>query len=219
MPLSLEALIARGSLPLDQVKNLFLDLFRALEHIHSQGIVHRDIKPSALLLESPYGPAYLSDFGTAWHPTMSSVTEPASQKILDIGTGPYRAPEVLFGNKSYGPAVDMWGAGAMLAECTRHPPKTLFESRPVHEDGNQLGQILSIFKTMGSPTRENWPEAASFRTPPFEMYQEFEAHSWEDILPDAQPDLRDLVAKLVRYNSSRSSAVEVSQWSSRIKLF
>lgn len=213
MPLTLEALVAQGPIPLARMKKLFTQLFEALDHIHGQNIIHRDVKPSALLLESPDGPAYLSDFGTAWHPTMSISAEPADKKILDIGTGQYRAPEVLFGDRSYGPSVDMWGTGVMLAECVQDPPKSLFESRPAHEDGNQLGLILSIFKTMGSPTRDSWPEAAKFRTPPFDMYRSFEQREWSDILPHVREDLRSLVAMLVKYNSSRASASEVSSHS------
>jgi cyclin-dependent kinase len=209
MPLSLEALLTRGALRPEQIKRHFTDLFTALQQIHGQGILHRDVKPSALLLASPDGPAVLSDFGTAWHPELSLVSEPADQKVLDIGTGPYRAPDVLFGDRAYGPSVDMWSAGTMLAECCRNPPLPLFESRAVHEDGNQLGLILSIFRTMGSPTRETWPEAARFRTPPFEMYRTFAPRPWEDILPDVPPDFRVLVAMLVKYDSTRASATEV----------
>ncbi|KAI1843909.1 hypothetical protein JX265_003805 [Neoarthrinium moseri] len=211
MPLSLEALLARGNISLGQTKKHFRDLFSALEQLHDSGIIHRDVKPSALLLASPNGPAYLSDFGTAWHPELSATSEPPTDKVLDIGTGPYRAPEVLFGDKCYGSAVDMWGAGTMLAECCRDPPLPLFESRPVHEDGNQLGLILSIFKTMGTPTRKTWPEAANFRTPPFEMYRAFDPRPWEDILPDVDPDMRNLISNLVRYDSTRASAREALQ--------
>ena len=222
MPLTLATLLDSAKststpLPTPLTRRLFTQLFDALSYIHSNthgangGIIHRDIKPSAVLLASPDGPAYLSDFGTAWHPTLSAHSEPADSKILDIGTGPYRAPEVLFGNKSYGTAVDMWGAGCMLAECCRRPvPKPLFESRPVHEDGNQLGLILSIFKTIGSPTRESWPEAASFKTPPFEMYRAFDHRPWDVVLPDVDPEWRDLVAKLVKYDGSRWTADQVS---------
>lgn len=209
MPLSLAALIEQGSLSACQTRGIFADLLNALVDIHSQGIIHRDIKPSAVLLASPDGPAYLSDFGTAWHPMLSLSSEPADEKILDVGTGPYRAPEVLFGNKSYDSAVDMWGVGAMLAECCRRPPTTLFESRGAYEDGNQLGLILSIFKTIGSPTRETWPEAAGFKTPPFEMYRVFERRRWDDILPDVEPDWKELIGALVRYDSSRATAEQV----------
>ncbi|KAI0506422.1 serine/threonine-protein kinase csk1 [Xylaria bambusicola] len=210
MPVSLDSLIARGPISRERIISHFRDIFTALQYLHDQGIIHRDVKPSAVLLESPDGPAYLSDFGTAWHPELSVYTEPADQKVLDIGTGSYRSPEALFGNRAYDTGVDMWAAGAMLAECCRTPSKPLFESRPAHEDGNQLGLILSIFKTIGSPTRETWAEAASFKTPPFDMYRTFEGRKWEDLLPGVDPGFRDIVISLVKYSSnSRASASQV----------
>ncbi|XXG98324.1 hypothetical protein Hte_004647 [Hypoxylon texense] len=209
MPMSLRAVLDQGPIPRNRIQSYFTDIFNALNYIHDQGIIHRDVKPSAILLESIDGPAYLSDFGSSWHPELSAYSEPANDKILDIGTGSYRSPEALFGNKSYGTSVDMWGAGAMLAESCRDPPRPLFESRAAHEDGNQLGLILSIFKTIGSPTRESWPEAASFKTPPFDMYRVFEGRAWEDILSDIDEDFRELITALVVYNSSaRATAAQ-----------
>ncbi|KAI3553373.1 hypothetical protein CABS03_12741 [Colletotrichum abscissum] len=210
-PMTLADVIDKGTVPLPQIRRLFKDIFTALANIHGQGIIHRDVKPEAILLDGPEGPAYLSDFGTAWHPTMSIVSEPAKSKILDIGTGPYRAPEALFGDKAYGPSVDVWAAGAMLAECCRSPPKSLFDSRPAHEDGNQLGLILSIFKTLGTPTRETWPEAASFKTPPFEMYRMFDGQPWTEILPEVNPHARELISSLVRFDSKRATAEQALQ--------
>ncbi|KAI6081633.1 kinase-like protein [Hypoxylon rubiginosum] len=213
MPMSLQAVLEQGPIPRTRIQRYFADIFSALNYIHEQGIMHRDVKPSAILLESADGPAYLSDFGSSWHPELSAYTEPAHDKILDIGTGAYRSPEALFGDKSYGTAVDMWGAGAMLAECCRDPPRPLFESRAAHEDGNQLGLILSIFKTIGSPTRESWPEAANFKTPPFDMYRVFEGRTWEDILSDVDEDFRELIIALVVYDSSnRATAAQALQF-------
>ncbi|PSR80957.1 kinase-like domain-containing protein [Coniella lustricola] len=208
MPLTLAGLLENGSVDSAQIRLIFTDLCQALMDVHNLGIIHRDVKPQAVLLASSNGPAYLSDFGTAWHPKLSTTTEPADGKILDIGSGPYRAPEVLFGNKAYGTAVDMWAAGCMLAECARRPPKPLFESRAAHEDGNQLGLILSIFKTIGTPTRESWPEAANFKTPPFDIYQVFSGRPWEDILQGVDEGWADMIKKLVRYDSTRMSASE-----------
>lgn len=210
MPFTLTALLDAGSLSSAQIRLIFTDLFEALKDIHAQGIIHRDIKPQAILLASPGGPAYLSDFGIAWHPELSASSEPSNDKVLDIGTGPYRAPEVLFGDKAYGTAVDMWGAGCMLAECARRPPKPLFDSRPVHEDGNQLGLILNIFQTLGTPTKESWPEAQTFKTPPFAIYQPIEGRPWDEILIGLDEGWSDMVKKMVKFNSGRMTAAQVS---------
>lgn len=200
MPLTLAKIIGSGSIPTDLTLKCFHDLFSALGYLHEKGIIHRDVKPSNLLLASPTGPAYLSDFGTAWHPTLS-VSEPAQNKALEVGTTCYRAPETLFGNRSYDIKLDMWAAGVMLVECVRKPPCPIFESRDTSEDGNQLGLILSIFKTIGTPTKETWPEAVNFPTPPFEWYQEFPGHSWDELLPDAEEAIKDLAKQLVLYES------------------
>jgi cyclin-dependent kinase len=201
MPLTMENIIASNELKPEHIYSYLMDLFQALDYIHSQGIIHRDIKPSNLLLASPSGPAYLADFGTAWHPEFSSSDEPVDLKILDVGTSCYRAPEALFGNRSYDTSLDMWAAGTMLAECLRKPPSPLFESRGAAEDGNQLGLILSIFKTLGTPTKESWPEAVHFSTPPFEWYQDFPGQSWEELLPAVSSQLRDIVRGMVCYES------------------
>lgn len=225
MPMTLAHVLDRAFSPLPNalLRIVFTSLFRALDHLHAQGIIHRDVKPSALLLSSrpsrsnnkPRGDlrVYLSDFGTAWHPTHSAGHERASSKVLDVGTGPYRAPEALFGHRGYGPAVDLWAAGAMLAEsCARPRPRPLFHSPPAHEDGNQLGLIMNIFRTLGSPTPDTWPEALNFRTPPFEIYRVFDGKGgWDKLLPGVAEEWRELVAALVKYESGeRVSAKEVS---------
>jgi cyclin-dependent kinase len=212
MPLTLAKVIGSSitAVPQDLVQTTFHDLFSALSYLHAQNIIHRDIKPSNLLLASATGPAYLADFGTAWHPTLSLPSEPAHHKVLEVGTTCYRAPETLFGNRSYSTSIDMWASGTMLVECLRSPPRTLFESRETSEDGNQLGLILSMFKTLGTPTRERWPEAEKFTTPPFEWYQEFPGKHWNDLLEGVDEQARDLVGKIICYESSeRLSAAEV----------
>lgn len=210
MPLTMAKVIGAGNVPEELTRNTFQDLFSALAYLHEKGIIHRDIKPSNLLLVSPTGPAYLSDFGTAWHPTLSTVDEPAHHKVLEVGTTCYRAPETLFGNRSYGTSLDIWEAGTMLVECIRKPPSPLFESRDTSEDGNQLGLILSMFKTLGTPTKETWPEAVNFTTPPFEWYQSFPGKSWDELLVNVKEESKDLVKNLVCFESGRRlTALEV----------
>ncbi|KAH6632330.1 kinase-like domain-containing protein [Chaetomium tenue] len=202
-------------LPTPLIRTIFTALFRALHHLHThESIIHRDIKPSAILLTTPTpthpSQIHLSDFGTAWHPTLSPPTtgdgtEPPTQKVLEVGTGAYRAPETLFGDRAYGPGIDLWAAGTTLAECFLRRP--LFDSPPAHEDGSQLGLVLSLFQTLGTPTPETWPEARAFRTPPFEMYRVFEGRvareGWEGLVPGAGEGWRGLVEGMVRFESGR----------------
>ncbi|KFY61846.1 hypothetical protein V496_04857 [Pseudogymnoascus sp. VKM F-4515 (FW-2607)] len=177
-PLTLATALTLPSPP--KLLPLLHDLFSGLAYLHGKNIIHRDIKPSNLLLTP--NRLVIADFGTAWHPKLST-DEPRNQKCLDVGTGAYRAPETLFGDRKYGTELDMWGAGCVMAECLREPHTPLFESRGAHEDGNQLGLILSIFKTLGTPDPTTWPSAAKLPTPPFEMYATFPAVRWETLIP------------------------------------
>ncbi|PQE31902.1 hypothetical protein CJF32_00008838 [Rutstroemia sp. NJR-2017a WRK4] len=206
MPMTLNDLLRKEvkSLDKESTKKIFKDVFSGLEYLHAQQIIHRDISPGNILLPkniSSADPVVLADFGTAWHPTISTSTEPASKKCLEVGTTCYRAPETLFGNTAYTTSLDLWSTGVLIAECLRSPPTPLLESRGGEEDGNQLGLILSMFKTLGTPNEETWPEAMKWRTNPFEWWNVFPAQSWEELLPGVGESGRDLVSKLVVYES------------------
>ncbi|KKA30083.1 hypothetical protein TD95_004566 [Thielaviopsis punctulata] len=207
MPCSLSSLLAahttaRTGLAAPLLRSLLRDIASALQSVHAHGVIHRDVKPSSILLASPTGPAYLADFSSSWHADINA-DEPPAGKILDIGTGPWRAPEALFGNKAYTSALDMWALGTLVVECARSPPRSLFTSPGMNEDGNQLGLILSIFKTLGTPTRETWPEAAAFKTPPFDIYAVFEGLPADEIYAGIEPEFREIAENLVVYESSK----------------
>lgn len=148
-----EHLLRRDIVTATQTRSILRDLFRALAHLHSLGIIHRDIKPSNILMDSPNGPAYLADFGISWKENDAG-SEPPEQKITDVGTTCYRPPEILFGFKGYGPALDMWAAGCVVAEAIAVGHHQLFDSGPV---GSDLSLIFSIFKLMGTPDEKRWP--------------------------------------------------------------
>jgi cyclin-dependent kinase len=160
VPCDLGGLLRRDQLNDQSRRQILRDLFSGLAHIHSLGIIHRDIKPSNILLTAPHGPAYIADFGIAWSPT-DPESEPADEKILDVGTTCYRPPELLFGGSSYGTELDMWAAGCVVAQVLCLGSQTLFDAGDL---GSELALIKSIFETLGTPNLEVWPVSIASST-------------------------------------------------------
>ncbi|KAL4806647.1 kinase-like domain-containing protein [Aspergillus unguis] len=209
-----EVLLRRGMLTASQIRSILRDMFSALASIHETGIIHRDIKPSNILLDSPSGPAYLADFGIAWRDG-SIEAEAADQKITDVGTTCYRPPEILFGFKGYGPAFDLWAAGCVVAEAVAVGHQQLFDSGPV---GSDLTLIQSIFTTLGTPDADVWPETAQLPDWGKIEFFKYPPKPWDEVLRGASSNGRDLVSKLVRYESgerlSAAAALEHPYFSS-----
>lgn len=213
MRYDLSSIARQNVLSANQKQFLLHNMFSGLAAVHRMGIIHRDIKPSNILLHHISGPAYLSDFGISWHEAINT-EEAANNKITDVGTGCYRAPELLFGCRSYGAGLDMWAAGCTMAEVLVGGGKTLFDAGPTSREdflGSDLGLIGSMFRTRGTPTDETWPEAKTFRDWGKISFKDYPALPWPEILPGVNIGGRDVVAGLVVYESAdRSSAEGVS---------
>lgn len=68
----------------------------------------------------------------------------------------YRAPELLLGSKHYTRAIDIWAIGCIFAELLHCKP--LFPGEERTHKVFQDDQVLKIFKLLGTPTPEIWPD-------------------------------------------------------------
>jgi cyclin-dependent kinase len=204
MPYGLDYLLQNDELTGASRRAILHDVVSGLAHIHGHGIIHRDIKPSNILLATPSGPAYLADFGIAWSKS-DPASEPATEKILDIGTTCYRPPEILFGKQSYGTELDMWAAGCVAAQVACLGGQTLFDAGDL---GSELALIKSIFETLGTPDLTTWHEAVTLPDWGKMSFVKYEGKRWEDILPGAEQDAVDLVRQLIRYESGERLSAE-----------
>ncbi|MGW2474649.1 protein kinase domain-containing protein [Streptomyces sp. NPDC001665] len=103
--------IADGPLPPDATAAIGADLAHALAHAHEAGIVHRDVKPSNILLDSAHRP-YLADFGISR--PLDATTRTATDTL--VGTAAYLAPEQVLG-RAVGRPADIYALGLVLIEC------------------------------------------------------------------------------------------------------
>lgn len=110
---------------------------------------------AANLLINNYGILKIADFGLArtYEEPAPCKGKPAERPQRDytncVVTRWYRPPELLLGERRYGPSVDMWGVGAVFAEMMR--------TKPLIEGRTDLDQLIKTFRLCGSPTQETMP--------------------------------------------------------------
>jgi len=137
-----------------EVKSLMLQLLEACRFMHSNYIIHRDLKLSNILYNHK-GELKVADFGLARRvggeyvgegPKLNKDKVELTPKVVSLW---YRPPELLMGGEHYDFAVDAWGAGCIMGELLR--------GRPLMDGKNELDQLQKMFDLIGPPNVDSWP--------------------------------------------------------------
>nr|KAG5712037.1 hypothetical protein BaRGS_020763 [Batillaria attramentaria] len=131
---------------LSEMKMLMQQLLNGLYFIHANSILHRDMKAANILITRS-GVLKLADFGLARAYHMNA--KGPNRYTNRVVTLWYRPPELLLGARDYGPEIDLWGAGCIMAE--------LWTRSPIMQGSSEQHQITLISQLCGSLNLDVWP--------------------------------------------------------------
>ena len=175
--------------------------------MHSANLLHRDMKPSNLLLNSDCL-MKVADFGLARSFNIDGHDEDGDAVFTDyIATRWYRAPEILLGSNKYSTAVDMWGAGCILGE--------ILAGKPVFAGSSTIQQLELICGLVGKPAW-NRQECERISVYTHNMLNDLAIENadagtrdaWVKHFPNATSPALDLLQQLLRFDPEKRISAE-----------
>jgi len=181
---------------------IIYQLLKAFKYMHSANVIHRDMKPSNLLLNSECL-LKVADFGLARLVDAPKEDGSKQQVLTDyVATRWYRAPEILLGSNNYTKAVDMWSIGCILGE--------LLGGKPMFPGTSTMNQIDRIIEILGRPSKDDLDAIQSDYAA--QMLENIPLNSVErgldSMYPNADTESQDLLKKLLTFNPSKRISVE-----------
>lgn len=177
MDRDLKSLMAGMNRPfkLGEIKLLMKQLLSAVAHLHSNWILHRDLKTSNLLINK--GTLKVGDFGLARE--YGSPLKCYTSKVVTLW---YRAPELLLRTGKYSTPIDIWSVGCIFGE--------LLSKEALFKGESEIQQINIIFSVLGSPNEKLWPDFERVSLHQKMKLPVYKYNRLKDKLPD-----RDILSK------------------------
>jgi len=195
----------------DQHQWIMYQCLCGLNYMHSAGVLHRDLKPQNILVDTNTCDVRLCDFGLSrgelpaeGHDAMDpnhadpAVTEEgeSGEMTLYVVTRWYRAPEVLLNNNHYDFAIDLWSMGCILGE--------LIGRRHLLQGRGTMDQLKKICKFLGKPKEADLWFVTDEKARAFmRALPHSEPEDMHDRFPDASDIAIDLIFQMLQINPRR----------------
>lgn len=172
----------------DLVKSYLHQILEGIVFCHQRRVIHRDLKPQNLLISNE-GSIKLADFGLA-----RAFGIPIRMYTHEVVTLWYRAPEVLLGGQRYSTPIDIWSVACIFAEMATG--NALF-----HGD-SEIDQLFRIFRSLGTPTDENWPGVSSM--PAYKAsFPKWKSNVLRSLVPNLNDEGYELLTHMLIYDPQK----------------
>ncbi|KAG1862575.1 kinase-like domain-containing protein [Suillus subalutaceus] len=187
------------------IKFYTFQLLKALDFVHSRGIMHRDVKPGNVMIDHRHRKLRLIDWGLA------EFYHPGTAYHIRVGSRYYKAPELLVGYKLYDYSLDLWSVGCMLASM-------LFRKEHFFRGSDNNDQLLKIMKVLGSDSFDAYLKTydISFETDMEALLHSYPRQSWARFVSAENQqfvtsEALDLLDKLLRYDHQKRLTAREAQ--------
>jgi len=169
-------------------------VLKALDYSHSQGLMHRDVKPHNVMIDHEKREVRLIDWGLAefYHPLQEYNVRVASRH--------YKGPELLVDDTLYDYSLDSWSLGCMLAGMT-------FKKEPFFQGADNVDQLVRIAKVLGTDLLHQYLDTYGLDLEPeiaervgVQPKREWKSFETADNKERVSPEVIDLIDKLLRFD-------------------
>eukprot|EP00742_Colponemidia_sp_Colp-10_P000772 GILJ01000838.1.p1 GENE.GILJ01000838.1~~GILJ01000838.1.p1 ORF type:complete len:355 (+),score=37.78 GILJ01000838.1:130-1194(+) len=176
------------------IRYYMYEIMRALDFCHSQGIMHRDVKPHNVMIDHEKRQLRLIDWGLA------EFYHPGREYNVRVASRYFKGPELLVDFQLYDYSLDMWSLGAMFAGM-------IFRKEPFFHGHDNYDQLVKIAKVLGTDELHAYLEKYQLELDPhFDgILGRHSRKPWSKfVTPDNQhlvsSEALDLLDKLLRYD-------------------